>query len=190
MRAPCAMGPGQAWGCMEHQPAPPASHNHLCNAWPATKTLVKLSGLLLLAHSTPLLLACTRHPLPSRQLHTEYVSLMSRVYAAHFKTYLGAMEKMQVSCAGPGDLLGAADSGAAASMASVMAMFGGKQQGKASLVSGWVWGSNSGWGAVGVRVVAKGFACSWPLLLCCKEYAQLSLGWGLMHGSAVAADGL
>jgi hypothetical protein len=97
---------------------------------------------------------------------------MSRVYAAHFKTYLGAMEKMQVSCAGPGDLLGAADSGAAASMASVMAMFGGKQQGKASVVS--VAGAASaGWGSVGVRVVAKGFACSWPLLPCCTALAGM-----------------
>jgi hypothetical protein len=84
---------------------------------------------------------------------------MSRVYAAHFKTYLGAMEKMQVSCAGPGDLLGAADSGAAASMASVMAMFGGKQQGKASVVSGWWWygawvGGNRVWSGGG-----RGTAC-------------------------------
>lgn len=87
------------------------------------------------------------------QLRAEYVSVVSRVLAAHFRTYLSAMEKMVAPVAGQGDVLGVPPelAGAAGAMGqfggSVMsAMSGamglfGKAQGRATSVS------KGGWGA-------------------------------------------
>lgn len=67
------------------------------------------------------------------ELRTEYVGVLSRILAAHFKTYLGSMEKMQLAVAGPTDVIGAPDAagGAAGASAAVLSLFG-KQQGKAT----------------------------------------------------------
>jgi hypothetical protein len=67
------------------------------------------------------------------QLRTEYVSVLSKVYASHFRTYLSAMEKLQSVVATQNDLLGTQEA-SGASMGSVMAIFG-KQQGKVTTVS-------------------------------------------------------
>lgn len=70
--------------------------------------LIYIPSLLSLAHT---------------QLRAEYVSVVSKVLASHFKTYLSAMEKMVSPVAGQGDVLGVApDSGAGASS---LAQFGG-----------------------------------------------------------------
>uniref|UniRef100_A0A383VE33 Uncharacterized protein n=1 Tax=Tetradesmus obliquus TaxID=3088 RepID=A0A383VE33_TETOB len=54
------------------------------------------------------------------ELRAEYVSVMSRVLAGHFKTYLGALERMVTPAAGQADVLGLAEapSGAMGSVAS------------------------------------------------------------------------
>ena len=74
-----------------------------------------------------------RHVLLSLvQLRAEYMSVLSKVYASHFRTYLSAMEKMQSAVATQNDLLGTQEA-SGASMGSVMAIFG-KQQGKVTTV--------------------------------------------------------
>jgi hypothetical protein len=54
------------------------------------------------------------------QLRAEYVSVMSRVLAGHFKTYLSALERMVQPVAGQADVLGLAEApgGAMGSVAS------------------------------------------------------------------------
>ncbi|KAG2445494.1 hypothetical protein HXX76_000110 [Chlamydomonas incerta] len=44
------------------------------------------------------------------EIRSEYVSVLSKILASHFRTYLGAMEKMQTAVAGPNDVLGAPES--------------------------------------------------------------------------------
>ncbi|KXZ50200.1 hypothetical protein GPECTOR_17g837 [Gonium pectorale] len=46
------------------------------------------------------------------EIRSEYVNVLSRILASHFRTYLGAMEKMQAAVAGPTDVLGAPEAGA------------------------------------------------------------------------------
>lgn len=48
-------------------------------------------------------------PVLALQLRNEYVGIMSRVLAGHFKTYLVSLEKMVSPAAGPADVLGVAD---------------------------------------------------------------------------------
>lgn len=48
-------------------------------------------------------------PLPP-QIRNEYVAIMSRIYAAHFRTYLSAMERMHAVVATQADTLGGGDS--------------------------------------------------------------------------------
>lgn len=50
------------------------------------------------------------------QLRAEYVGVMSRVLAGHFKTYLVALEKMVSPVAGPTDVLGLVDNSSSSSM--------------------------------------------------------------------------
>jgi hypothetical protein len=45
-------------------------------------------------------------PRPLLKLRTEYATVVGRVLAAHFRTYLSAMEKMAAPVAGQGDVLG------------------------------------------------------------------------------------
>jgi hypothetical protein len=49
---------------------------------------------------------CALAALRKPQLRTEYASVVGRVLAAHFRTYLSAMEKMAAPVAGQGDVLG------------------------------------------------------------------------------------
>ncbi|KAG2482867.1 hypothetical protein HYH03_018212 [Edaphochlamys debaryana] len=58
------------------------------------------------------------------EIRAEYVSVLSKILASHFRTYLGAMEKMQASVAGAGDVLGAPESGAGGG--GLGGLFGGK----------------------------------------------------------------
>ncbi len=50
----------------------------------------------------------------SAQIRNEYVGVLSRILSSHFKTYLGAMDKMHAAVAGQGDVLGAPEGGGAA----------------------------------------------------------------------------
>lgn len=103
---------------------------------------------------------CTPRCRRPAQVRSEYVSVLSKVLAAHFKTYLAAIEKLQVSCAGTSDVLGVPDApaGVAGSVAgvaagvgsSMLSMFskatGGNTQ-RARPVSAWcgVWRPAFGW---------------------------------------------
>ena len=54
------------------------------------------------------------------QIRSEYVSVLSKIMAAQFKIYLGAMEKMQMAVATQVDVLGAPEgAGAGAGMLSL-----------------------------------------------------------------------
>mmetsp|Transcript_35681 Transcript_35681/g.90202 ORF Transcript_35681/g.90202 Transcript_35681/m.90202 type:complete len:761 (-) Transcript_35681:796-3078(-) len=57
------------------------------------------------------------------EIRAEYVAIMSKIYATHFRTYLGAMEKMQAALATQADTLGGGDSGAGGAAANVLSLF-------------------------------------------------------------------
>ncbi|GIL58131.1 hypothetical protein Vafri_12985 [Volvox africanus] len=56
------------------------------------------------------------------EIRNEYVSVLSRILASHFRTYQNAMEKMQAAVAGAADVLGAPESGGGG--AGITALFG------------------------------------------------------------------
>lgn len=80
------------------------------------------------------------------QLRAEYVSVMSRVLAGHFKTYLGALERMVTPAAGQADVLGLAEapSGAMGSVASgvggMMSLFSKATAGRGANTVRGAWG--------------------------------------------------
>ncbi|GLC44043.1 hypothetical protein PLESTB_000222700 [Pleodorina starrii] len=56
------------------------------------------------------------------EIRNEYVSVLSRILASHFRTYQSAMEKMQAAVAGSADVLGAPEGGGGG--AGITALFG------------------------------------------------------------------
>lgn len=63
------------------------------------------------------------YPLMRTQIRGEYVSILSKIYASHFRTYLGSMEKMQAPVAGQADLLGLAGEAGGGPAVNVLSLF-------------------------------------------------------------------
>lgn len=69
------------------------------------------------------------------QVRSEYVSVLGKIYASHFRSYLSSMERMQQAVASQTDVIGLAD--APTGVNNVLSLFGKTQVCAAAAMLAW-----------------------------------------------------